>query len=80
MSQLRLVVVVLPALGGTLAGLAAIVATLTALLAALLVLGSHFAVQGASARLRLAWFGALTSLLVAALAAGLLALVLNGLA
>ncbi len=66
--------------GDTLAGFAAILAALTALLAALLVLGSHFAVQGASARLRLAWFGALTALLVLALGAGLLALVLNGLA
>ena len=66
--------------GGTVAGFAAIMAALTALLAALLVLGAHFAVQGASARLRLVWFGALTAMLVAALAAGLLALVLNGIA
>ena len=65
---------------GPIAQHAAILAALTALLAALLVLGSHFAVQGASARLRLIWFGTLTALLGAALGAGLLALVLNGLA
>ena len=65
---------------GPIAQHAAILAALTALLAALLVLGSHFAVQGASARLRLAWFGALAALLVAALGLGVLALALNGLA
>ena len=66
--------------GDTVAGFAAVVALLTALLAALLMLGAHVAVQGAGEKLRLAWFGALTALLGAALGAGLLALALNGLA
>ena len=55
-------------------------AALTALLAVLLVLGTHVVVQGASARLRRYWFGALVALLVGALGLGMLALLLNSFA
>ena len=63
----------------TIAQSAAILAVLTALLGALLVLGSHVVLQGTPARLRLLWFGLVAALLVAALGAGVLALVLNSL-
>lgn len=62
------------------AGLAAVFSVLTAMLGALLVLGSHVVTEGAPARGRLLWLGFVTALLAGAVGAGLLALLLNGVA
>jgi hypothetical protein len=61
------------------AQLAATSGVLTALLAALLILGTHVVVGDANPRYRLLWVAVLTTLLVGALGAGLLALGLNSL-